>query len=187
MPSPDDSALLHANLNYDPVQAHEYYLRNRDLKGRKAGVKLYPEGTYPSDPVVRSKVVPRLKKKSNGVVLGKPKMTPVQVKARVSELQKRLAALKVVLADLVKQLKDKGGDATKAATDKASKSVSTSAEKIAAAKSSADYYNKNKTKIANKAKADAAANDASSLDAQIRAIKEKIATMRADLAMAMKR
>lgn len=187
MDNSTNGVLQHVNPGYDAAQAHEYYLRNRELKGRKAGYKLSPEGTYPTDPVVKSKIVP--KKKSKGVVLGnpKPKMTPMQAKARVSELQKRLAALKIVLADLVKQLKAKDGSATKDATKKAAAAVSTGAEAKAAAKSSADYYDKNKTKIANKAKADAAANDAGSLDTQISAIKEKIATMRADLAAVMKK
>jgi len=31
----DDSALLHRDPDYDPVKAHEYYIRTRKLKGRQ--------------------------------------------------------------------------------------------------------------------------------------------------------
>ena len=34
---PDGTTLIHEGRPYDPVKAHEYYLRTRKLKGRKKG------------------------------------------------------------------------------------------------------------------------------------------------------
>jgi hypothetical protein len=169
------------NVDYNAAQAHEYYLRNRKLKGRAPAIEKVPTGRSGSKLAVGSK--PKLTIVPNA----KPKMTTGQVKARVSALQKRLATLKAVLADLVKQLKDKGGDATKAAAKKTADATSTAKADVAAAKSSADYYDKNKAKIAAKAKKDAAANDAGDLKTQIKVIEDKIAKMRFDLAAAIKK
>lgn len=197
MPKIDDSALLHmqyvgngqvrpesGSADYDAEKAHQYYLANRKLKGRKPAAEKVT-GTR-SKPGVVNKVLP--KSKSMGLVKSKatlkPTMSKEQVKARVTELQKRLASLKVILANLVKQLRESDGKATKAVAKEA---ASTSKDKVSAAKSSAKYYDKNKAAIAAKAKTDAAANNPSDLEGQIKVIQDKIAKMRADLAGAMKR
>ena len=40
-----DNQLLHyASEYYDPVKAHEYYMRTRELKGRRLSSKLNDEG-----------------------------------------------------------------------------------------------------------------------------------------------
>lgn len=40
-----DELLQHyASLYYDPVKAHEYYMRTRELKGRRSTTKLNDEG-----------------------------------------------------------------------------------------------------------------------------------------------
>lgn len=37
MELPDGTILMHAGAPYDPVKAHEYYMRTRQLKGRRKG------------------------------------------------------------------------------------------------------------------------------------------------------
>ena len=39
-----DFLLHYASKYYDPVKAHEYYMKNRELKGRRSSSKLNDEG-----------------------------------------------------------------------------------------------------------------------------------------------
>ena len=40
----EDHLMHYASKYYDPVKAHEYYLRNRELKGRRSSSKLNETG-----------------------------------------------------------------------------------------------------------------------------------------------
>lgn len=40
----DDFLMHYASLYYDPVKAHEYYMKNRELKGRRSTSALSDEG-----------------------------------------------------------------------------------------------------------------------------------------------
>ena len=178
--------LEHVNLDYDAAKAHDYYMRTRILKNRQDAVQIIPVGRSGAKPVVTN-VKLKTAMVAKPVVIAKPPMTTAQVKARVQALQTKLAILKQILSDLTRQIKARGGIATKATKNGASVNAkSTTAQNVAAAKSSASYYDKNKRVILEKAKA-ALANDPNSLDAQIKLIEEKIVKMRSDLASAMKR
>ena len=41
----EEGVIVHASQYYDPVKAHEYYLRTRELKGRQARARLMIENT----------------------------------------------------------------------------------------------------------------------------------------------
>lgn len=160
---------------YDAAKAHEYYLRNRKLKGRKTGIQQEPVSRrnkgLPTKPIVQKSSAQKAKERA-------------AIKGRVVALQARLAKLKEVLAELVKQAKARSGIETKTKTKDA---ASTTAQKAAEDKSSKEYYEKNKAKIAAKAKKEAEANNVSDLEAQIKEIQQKIAEARAELAAAIKR
>lgn len=92
----DDSALFHGN--YDPVKAHEYYLKRRQLKGRPQGTQ---KTSSPRPPTGRP-------------AGGKPNRS--DTKSRQEELKRQREALKArldhlqkVLADLVSAAKKRSG------------------------------------------------------------------------------
>lgn len=86
----DDSALLHGRAPYDPNKAHEYYLRTRQLHGRKAGSGQSSSGRKGAAPKAAAK----------------PHQSQ---KEKVAALEKRLTRLKSVLAQLVKEAKARSG------------------------------------------------------------------------------
>lgn len=59
---PDGTILMHAGRPYDPVKAHEYYLRTRKLKGRKRG-QAQPPKVDPKAKANAAATVARLQKK----------------------------------------------------------------------------------------------------------------------------
>lgn len=89
--------LRHAQVPYDPQRAHEYYLRTRELKGRKKGSKL-PDVKLPKSAIAKA---------------DPHKMTAAQRReqahARVVAIQARLDRLKEVLAQLVEQAQSRSG------------------------------------------------------------------------------
>lgn len=138
----DDSGLFHGT--YDPQKAHEYYLRNRKLKGRKpaaAAVATSPaRGGRPAVGANRSKTQSR----------------QAELKAQKEHLEKRLERLREVLAQLVDAAKKRsGGDpnhkdkapetpADKADRNKAAKKAKpeTAAQKKERAKKAKETYEK---------------------------------------------
>lgn len=93
----EDFILRHAQVPYDPQRAHEYYLRTRELKGRKKGSKL-PDVKLPKSAIAKA---------------DPHKMTAAQRReqahARVVAIQARLDRLKEVLAQLVEQAQSRSG------------------------------------------------------------------------------
>lgn len=178
MLNPDGDHLVHVRVAngdfYDPVKAHEYYLRTRELKGRAPAV-----------------VKPLVGRSKNAVVSKNPpiKDSPLKValKLRVADLQIRLDKLKTLLDELVKAADAKRSPA------KTKSSIVTSADRAKTAKSSANYYDRNKTKIAAKAKIANKINQnpfagktLKELDDQIANVRSKISEIRSSLAFAMK-
>lgn len=98
---------------YDPVKAREYYLRTRELKGRRPG-KQDPTSTARTGQRTataggRQRIaVPggQLKRPANAMT---PQQRKAAIEARVTALKGRLARLKVALAELVKQAKIRSG------------------------------------------------------------------------------
>lgn len=162
MELPNGEVLMHGAKPYDPKKAHEYYLRTRNLKGRKKGqydpkvATLAKRLAGMSDKQIQDEI-----KKSNdpaekkliGIMLGnrqkkqtatKPKATPEQKQAAA----RRVSTLQSKLADLNEKLK--------AATAKARKSEAkrkrgpTQADKSKKARESKQYRDKHKQKLASK-------------------------------------
>jgi hypothetical protein len=137
----EDIILAHARTPYDPVKRREYYLRTRQLKGRGPGGTINGLG------------------KPSGIKEG-PKSEPRSsaIEARVSELQKRLIKLKVLLRQLVEDAKRRSGveikkDSATTNTDttgsnkKTEPQTKTVSQKKEAAKKSKEYYDKNVKKV----------------------------------------
>jgi hypothetical protein len=92
----DDSALLHA-APYDAAKAHEYYLRNRQLKGRRHGGQVAPTGRpggHGPAPAPNHKSAKQLR---------------ADAEARKAALRARLDRLHQILSDLVKRAKARSG------------------------------------------------------------------------------
>lgn len=184
-----EEVLLKHMTDYDPAAAREYYLRNRQLKGRQAAAQkpILKRGPAAAKPLptkkVAGKVVP-IKKVAKKAPPGKSAaQLRKEVDAKVASLKGRLEALQKELAALVKQAKARSGVKTPAkklpTNASASKppSKSTSKEKAAAAKASQKYRDGHKTEKK-------PSEDVASLEAKIAAVKEKILEMKAQLAKA---
>lgn len=119
----DDSELFHSRSTYDPVKAHEYYLRKRKLKGRKRGVTRAEfekaatgnEGTYdrPGPKANRTDTDSRR----------------AELKAQKEALNKRLDRLRDVLAELVEAAKKRSGGDPNESRDEKGKAPETKVDK----------------------------------------------------------
>jgi len=159
------SYVIHAS-EYDPVKAREYYLRTRELKGRRRGSSETTTSTSNGRSVTRT--------------LSTAPEPPIEsaTKDRTAKFKVRLEKLKAVLEQLVKEAKDRSGvdqpakadDTAKDATEPAQTKAEdkTAAQKRDAAKAAKDYYEENK---------DAAAirQDIADVKAKIKDAREKIA------------
>lgn len=139
---PDLAELSH---EYDPVKRHEYYLRNRKLKGRKKG----------SGTLVRP-VVEAAREGLKGVKLrgAKPKG---KSKAR-ADAAARVAVLEHKIDKLKKELKKRLAEANDSAKESKPKKP-TAADKADKARDSAKYRDKHKQELKTKAKKAAAKPD----------------------------
>ena len=110
---------------YDPVKAHEYYLRTRELKGRKPKSASLNSG-----------------KKTRNVRQSQPQESRQAVTARIGRLKSKISKLNSALSEaqaaLVKQRQ------TAAKTERASSDGKTTAKERQASK---EYRDKNKEKI----------------------------------------
>lgn len=176
--------------NYDPVKAHEYYMKTRELHPRQSG-----PWVAPTTGRVNGAYVPPSAKQKTSALVAKPsskKLSPQQalqskLQVRVAGLQTRLATLKKTLDDLVQEVKDrKSKSLATAAKAKDKAAHPTASDKAAAAKSSAKYYNKNKVDIAAKRKKESASKSVAELETQIKDVRAKIITIRAELAKALR-
>lgn len=183
----DEVLLLHSE--YDPVKAREYYLRTRELKGRKpAAPKPLPTGRLGSTPNTAAP------KKSGAQIarqplLNKKPMNAATAKARVASIQKRLGALENVLKDLVKKraaikptkkaaekrLADTGGGGSSPKRDLTSK------QKADNRKRAKEYYDKNKKPAEKKPEKKETAKE---LDEKIAKVRGQIKKTKVELAVA---
>lgn len=137
MTVPDDSALLHARAAYDPAKARDYYLRTRQLKGRRPARVVAPKG--PNSPTA----VPVASKRRHP-----PKK---DFKAERAALERRLNRLRDILAQKVKEAKarsgvqapvkhtPKGNAAKNSPSNKNSKPLTAHQQHVKNAKARADY------------------------------------------------
>lgn len=149
--------LLGHALNYDPVKAHEYYLRTRKLKGRKPGS---------SDQLVGDRA-PTIKKTSSKKPSGKDPRTGKsrqeielnarakarkELKERIDRLSEKLHVLESVIRKKEHE-EDSENRKSKAKSERAAKErdkPKSAAEKAEAARDSKKYRDKNQQKLESK-------------------------------------
>lgn len=141
---PNGEALMHGDSLYDPVKAHEYYLKTRQLKGRKKGSGLVPITSGRSR---KTKGSGSVTVTFNGMQY---KLTPAQHAEQQAYAAERVRNIKIKIHTLEKALKEKMAKARK--TEREAKKPKTAAEKRAAAKRSAEYKAKHKQKVRTAAK-----------------------------------
>lgn len=175
MRSPEEiiqSILTH---QYDPEQAHLYYLRTRELKGRTPG-----QSPEPTDPRSRGTVKPAPGKRLPSKVIPSKKQVDAktaeqrrkETEAKIQALQGRLETLRKVLAQLVEQAKARSGVDTK--TPPKADDKKTTAEKKAASEASKKYYEKHK----NDPTQQTPDEQVKQLESKVKAIQAKIQEMR---------
>jgi hypothetical protein len=129
----DGTILMHESAPYDPVKAHEYYIRNRQLRGRRSarGVVSKP---------IRERSPRYAVRLSTGktIQLSQNQLREQQVYAakRVSDIKRRLSELGTKLRQLRADAKKKP----------------TAAERSKAARESRQYREKHKQELSTKAK-----------------------------------
>ena len=150
----DDSFLLHKQ-PYNAAKAHEYYLRTRQLKGRKKG-----QAQQTAAQRAKAKAAAEAKRKK-------------AVQAEVTKLKARLERLQEELRKLVAAAKARSG-VKETPTETASRNESsksnkplTAKQKAAKAKSAKENYEKNKKK-------QSPDDELKEVRAEIKAIREKI-------------
>src|SRR5688572_1261221 len=118
MLTPEELILRHANdviyHEYDPVAAREYYLRTRELKGRKPGQMSTTSNRQTSGPTQttagrKTPAIPGGQLKKPPVKALTPQQRRAVIERRVKALKSRLDELKAALAELVKQAKIRSG------------------------------------------------------------------------------
>jgi hypothetical protein len=180
----DDIILTHARTPYDPVKRREYYLRTRQLKGRKVGTTIPVAGRKSGSVKSSPKGDPRKAQK-----LRRAKRQR-EIDVKVNALRKRLFDLREILHTLVNQAKIRSGvkPTVKAPTQKRETAGSkrqttatkkqTSTQKREAAKRSKEYYEKNVKGKPVKVKPDV---EVVLLKSAIRDVEKKIEKARSDI------
>lgn len=152
---PDGTILMHDHAPYDPVKAHEYYIRTRQLKGRKKGQAIPPpkaKGNKPTTPTGHTFSI----KLPGGKTLRISQQELAQQRTHVAQ---RVNDLKKSISEATAKLNKLKAKATKSKAD--ANKPPTAAEKAKAAKESKQYRSKHKQEISNKTK-EAASKDSSS-------------------------
>lgn len=146
----DGTTLMHKGLPYDPVKAHEYYIRTRKLKGRHKG------HTAPNPPPKDSLSVKR--SPTFTVKVGKKgksvRLTAQQLEEQKLYAAKRVSDIKKRLTELVTKLKEMKTEAElkKLGLSKHVKKAPTAADKSKAARKSKQFRQSHKQSLATKAK-----------------------------------
>lgn len=149
MELPDGTILIHARTPYDPVKAHQYYLRTRKLKGRKVGRSAAPTRKNPLiGDTSETRYIVDL---GEGQILNLTKQQLDEQKAYAAE---RVKQIKESLKDLGSKLREAMADAKerKAKAEREAAKPPTAAEEAEAARESKQYREKHKTELATKAK-----------------------------------
>jgi hypothetical protein len=154
MQLPNGEVLMHEHAPYDPVKAHEYYLKTRKLKGRRKG-QVQPTTINRSNPFGGRQT--RRFGAANTFEVKLPdgktvKLTQQQLQEQQAYAAKRVNDIKKNLAKLSSALKKKMAEAR--AADAKAKRGPTAADKRKAAKESKQYRQKHKQQLSNKRKAE---------------------------------
>ncbi len=100
METPEEFILQHSTAVYDPIKAHEYYLKTRQLKGRKTGTVI---PSTSSRGTASPKVAPQQPKVIAKVQVKTPEQQRKEVEARVKALKGKLEKLHTILSKLINQ------------------------------------------------------------------------------------
>jgi hypothetical protein len=163
MELPDGTILMHGRAPYDPVKAHQYYLRTRELKGRKKGSNAFTV-KLPS---------------GKTTTLTARQLTEQRVYAA-----KRVNDIKLKLVELGNKLKQAMSEARQqeAKSAREARKPETAAEKSKAAREAKQYRAKNQQKLATKRKAAAKTktvpkkDSVAQLQTKINDIKKRLST-----------
>lgn len=133
----DGTILMHGPSPYDPVKAHEYYMRTRKLKGRQRSSQSYTVKTRSGNTVVLS-----------ARELAKQKKYAAE---RIANIKEKLADLNAKLRVAMREAESKQAKSKREA-DK----PLTAAEKAEAARDSKKYRDKHQQELASKRRTKAA-------------------------------
>lgn len=158
--------------DYDPIKAHQYYLRTRELKGRDqaaddAPAKREGDRQEPTSPFRRH---------SNKQT---PEQHRAEVSAQVDALKTKLATLKETLAQLVEAAKLRSGIKPEVKTTQKPKSSPNEPSELTrkqrddAAKRAKEFREKNPDEVLNQ--------EVEALNTKIKAVQDKIQQMREKL------
>lgn len=145
---------------YDPVKAHEYYMRTRKLKGRRSGYSKAPTPTRPRRETASEKPASTKDYRQGLERQQKPQKSNAEALREAASkrqvmLRARLERLEVILAQLTEQARAAAGVETKApessskTKESSTKSTEkdkpkTASEKKEAAKKARENYEENK-------------------------------------------
>jgi Tfp pilus assembly protein FimV len=132
----DIERLVH--LGYDPVKAHEYYMRNRKLKGRKKGSSQDPR-TGKTRPQIHKDAKARQRK---------------ELSAAINNLERKLQKLEALIKKKLhaEASENRKGKAKKERAAKEKDKPKSAAEKAKASRENEKYRKKNQQKLKTKAK-----------------------------------
>lgn len=154
-----EQLLEHANAMYDPVKAHEYYERTKNLKGRR---RARPQDNGNQWKQIKKEIGPETGKRGEAL-RGKTKAQIHQgAKARqkkelaqqIQNLEAKLKKLDDLIREKVREAakEDRKSKAKKERAAKEKDKPKTAAEKAEAARESKKYRDKHKQELKNKAK-----------------------------------
>jgi Tfp pilus assembly protein FimV len=139
MRTPTEYELKHFSLGYDPLQAHQYYLRTRKLKGRHRGSGEQPTGFARANARRHEAAKPRQRKELQG---------------RIQSLEKKLNQLEALIRkkEHSESREDRKGKAKKERAAKEREKPKTAAEKAKAARENKKFREKHRQEQKTKAK-----------------------------------
>lgn len=160
MRTPTEYELQHLAVGYDPVKAHEYYLKTRDLKGRKS--KRVPEKITEDDPRWNPKTMgnhrgsldPRRGKNKEQIHKEAVARQKKEITEQIGRLQARLRKLEAKIREMEHKdaSTDRKSEAKKERAAKERDKPKSAAEKRKAARDNEKYRDKHKQELKNKAK-----------------------------------
>lgn len=134
---PSEFELQHIGRLYDPVKAHQYYLRTRKLKGRRRGSSEQPKGFARANLRRHEEAKPRQRR-----VLA----------ARITSLEGKLRKLEAKIREMEHQeaSEDRKGKAKQERAAKERDKPKTAAEKAESARESEKYRKRNQQQLKSK-------------------------------------
>lgn len=136
---------------YDPQKAHEYYLKNRELKGRKPG-----QGDMSGGLRTGASSDPRTGKTRDQIAKAARTKQRKEMAAQIKGLEERLNKLEALIKkrEQEESSTDRKSKAKKERAAKEKDKPKTAAEKAEAARENEKYRDKHKQELKNKSKKD---------------------------------